>query len=80
MNNGQDINIGKISELKNQLYIFGSLISYNTIGGARANPVTCPAVIPSCTQDNAQKYDLNYLRRYYLFEGKPMNGAKIIGG
>jgi hypothetical protein len=28
--------------------------------------------------DEAQKYDLNYLRRYYLYTGNPLAGAKII--
>ena len=27
----------------------------------------------------AQKYDINYLRRYYLFGGKPFGDGKIIG-
>ena len=31
------------------------------------NPVTCPFYITGvCSQVQAQKYDLNYLRRYYL--------------
>lgn len=55
------------SLLKNQLYIFGSVFSENTIGWSRASPLKCPYYITSCTSlDEAQKYDLNYLRRYYL--------------
>lgn len=53
--------------LKNQLYIYGSVFSENTIGWSRSSPLKCPYYISSCTdQDMAQKYDLNYLRRYYV--------------
>ncbi|MDD3303230.1 MAG: hypothetical protein PHN31_06765, partial [Candidatus Gracilibacteria bacterium] len=55
------------SDLKNQLYIYGSLFTENTVGGSRANPLKCPYYITTCTSiEDAQKYDLNYLRRYYL--------------
>ncbi|MDD3302290.1 MAG: InlB B-repeat-containing protein, partial [Candidatus Gracilibacteria bacterium] len=63
------------SELKNQLYIYGSLFSENTVGGSRANPLKCPYYITTCTSiEEAQKYDLNYLRRYYL---KDTNGDGV---
>jgi hypothetical protein len=55
------------SVLKNQLYIYGSVFSENTIGWSRADPFKCPYYVTSCPdQETAQKYDLNYLRRYYL--------------
>lgn len=74
------INVGDIATLKNQLYIFGSLLSQNTIGGSRANPLKCPTFVATCDETTAQKYDLNFLRRYYLFNNKPFGDAKIIGG
>lgn len=53
--------------LRNQLYIYGSVFSENTIWWSRATPLKCPYYVSSCVdQDLAQKYDLNYLRRYYL--------------
>lgn len=55
------------STLKHQLYIYGTVFSENTIWGSVMSPVACPFyVIATCTQIEAQKYDLNYLRRYYL--------------
>ena len=54
-------------DFSNQLYILGSLFSENTIGGAREVPKECPYYIANCsTADIAQKYDLNYMRRYVL--------------
>lgn len=53
--------------LNNQLYIYWSVFSENTIWWSRATPLKCPYYVSSCIdQDLAQKYDLNYLRRYYL--------------
>lgn len=72
--------------LKNQLHIYGSLISYNTIGGSRDKPIRCPVFISSCDTKTSQKYDLNFLRRYYLYKekpsdnGKPFGNGKVIGG
>ncbi len=58
-----------IANFKNQLYIQGSLFSENTIWGSRANPLQCPYYITvACSQEEAQKYDLNYLRRYFRFD------------
>jgi len=58
-------NWGTYTVLKNQLYIHGSVFSENTIGGARLSPPVCPYYEKnSCTLDKAQKYDLNYLRRW----------------
>ena len=55
--------------LKNQLYIHWSLFSENTIWWSRKNPPVCPFYKYSesgfnCNLDEAQKYDLNYLRRW----------------
>ena len=56
-------------ELRNQLYIKGSIFSENTIGGSRKTPVACPYFINvTCTQNIAQKYDMNYLRRYFIYD------------
>lgn len=58
------------NQLKNQIYIFWSLFSENTIWGSRLSTPTCPYYLTSWTCDlvTAQKYDLNYLRRYYLVD------------
>ncbi len=58
------------SVLKDQLYIFGTVFSENTIGGARMIPPKCPYYTSSalCTVINAQTYDLNYLRRYFIYD------------
>jgi len=52
------------SQLNNQLYIYGSVFSENTIGWSRANPIECPFYINCADSIEAQKYDLNYVRRY----------------
>jgi hypothetical protein len=54
--------------LRNQLYINGSVFSENTIWWARETPPICPYYIDTttCNSPNiAQKYDLNFLRRYF---------------
>jgi len=75
--------------LKNQLLIYGSVISENTLGGAvNSAGLKCPYFVPegSCDQDAARKYDLNYLRRYRLatdaVTGRqtPAWTAKVAGG
>lgn len=59
--------------LKNQLHIYGSVFSENTIGGSVNSTwpslYSCPFNMSenSCDKDTAQKYDLNYLRRYQLY-------------
>ncbi|MDP2090460.1 MAG: hypothetical protein Q8K30_02580 [Candidatus Gracilibacteria bacterium] len=58
------------SVMQNQLYIFGTVFSENTIGGSRKVPVLCPFWTKSeginCNDSVvAQKYDLNYLRAGY---------------
>ena len=70
-------------ELKNQLHIYGSVYSENTIGGSRTTPVKCPYYVDSSvcsTSDQAQKYDLNFLRRYFIWwSGAPSKNGKVIG-
>lgn len=56
--------------LKNQLHIYGSVFSQNTIWGSRSSPPICPYFVNAplvCDVELAQKYDLNYLRRYFLY-------------
>lgn len=48
----------------NQLYINGSVISRNTIGGSQKTPLSCPYTIENCTKDEAAIYDWNYFRTY----------------
>ena len=55
----------KIANLpKNQLYIYGNLISHNTIGWALRDTPSCPYTVTDCTYDTAIRYDLNYFRSY----------------
>lgn len=53
--------------LRNQLYIYWSLFSENTIWGS-ISPYKCPYYISTCTQSESIKYDLNYLRNYFLYK------------
>lgn len=58
--------------LKNQLYIYGSLFSNNTVWWSTSvNPI-CPYFIDNCTIDEAQKYDLYNFRRWYENLYKPL--------
>lgn len=56
------------SVMQNQLYIYGSLFSENTIGWSRLDPSVCPFWTwlegVDCTRTIAQRYDLNYLRAW----------------
>lgn len=81
-NGTSEIGIGNIGILKNQLHIFGSIVSENTLGGSRMNPIQCPSLLnlPCTSAGEAQKYDLNYLRRYYIYNSQPFGWAKVIGG
>jgi hypothetical protein len=69
------------STLRNQLLIYGSIVSENSIGWSRAATPICPTLIPlwACTLEVAQTYDLNYLRRYYLVGNNPSIGSVVIG-
>ena len=58
-----------LNDMLNQLYIYWSIFSENTIWGSRKSPAVCPFWTESdwsidCEED-AQKYDLNYLRGWY---------------
>jgi len=81
--NGNEIDVWDISTLKNQLYIYWSIVSENTIWGSRMSSggwqVKCPSLlnITNCTTSLAQKYDLNYLRRYYLYNNTPFWNGKV---
>lgn len=51
-------------DITNQLYILGSIMSRNTIGGAvQATAPVCPYDI-ACDNTTAIRYDLNYFRVY----------------
>ncbi len=55
----------KIANLpKTQLYIYGNVISRNTIGWALTDTPSCPYTVANCTYDLAIRYDLNYFRSY----------------
>ena len=54
---------------QNQLYIYGSIFSENTIWGSRKSPPVCPFWTEAiswfnCNITEAQKYDFNYLRSW----------------
>lgn len=51
--------------LRNQLFIYWSVFSENTIGGS-ISPYKCPYYVSNCNQEQAVRYDLNYLRNYFL--------------
>lgn len=65
--------------LRNQLYIYGSVFSENTIGWSRKIPVSCPYYISDalCIAD-AQKYDLNYLRRYFIYDSHTSGAGCVL--
>lgn len=51
-------------DITNQLYIIGSIMSRNTIGGSvQATAPVCPYDI-ACDNTTAIRYDLNYFRSY----------------
>ncbi len=67
----------------NQLHVKGSVLSENTIGGAKT--VSCPYFVASCDLAAAERYDLNRLRDYHLdltASGVylPSHGGKVAGG
>lgn len=57
-----------VSKLRNQLHIYGNILSENTLWWSTMATPKCPYYVPvgSCDQVTAQKYDLNFLRRYFL--------------
>lgn len=58
--NDTTIEITSLGE--NQLYIYGSLASRNTIGGSFTTPATCVYGESNCTNELSIRYDLNYFR------------------
>ena len=59
------------SVINDQLYILGTVFSENTIGGSRKSAPECPFYVAASdcdTAQKAQKYDLNYLRRYFMYD------------
>ncbi|MFH1012552.1 MAG: hypothetical protein V1760_02285 [Candidatus Peregrinibacteria bacterium] len=70
-------------DLKNQLYWQGSIASLNTIGGAK-NRILPEGV--SCEETGitpyecAQRYDMNFLRRFSASETAVANDGKFSGG
>jgi hypothetical protein len=63
-----DWNIDNLA-IQNQLYIYWTVFSENTIWGSRIDPPVCPFWIESdssitCNTIEAQKYDFNYLRAW----------------
>jgi hypothetical protein len=74
------------TELRNQVYWQGSLISQNTIGGSDTNPPSCPSAFEDACSgqtDNrafSRIFDLNYLRTFHATSGgKRAGGLNIIG-
>jgi hypothetical protein len=73
--------------LKNQLHLFGTFMTQNTIWGSRKTPPECPYNVDECSTNDldlrlqiAQKYDLQYLRRYFLDKDwKPADNPLLIG-
>ena len=49
---------------RNQLYIYGSILSRNTLWWSSKNPIICPFTETNCTYDTALKYDWNYFRTF----------------
>ena len=61
-----DWSIG-LNLLKNQFYLYGTLFSENTIWWTVIQK--CPYYITdTCDIDTAKKYDLNFLRRYFVYD------------
>ena len=70
------------SALRNQLYWQGSIASLNTLGGASTNLVpqgiTCPEGIT--LYQCAQRYDMNFLRRFSAGTDSIANNGLFSGG
>jgi hypothetical protein len=61
--------------LLNQLHIYGSVFSLNTIGWERT--WECPYIEQNCSNaDTAKVYDLSFLRRYTLVDAVNYNGSQ----
>ena len=72
---------GDALELKNQLYWQGNIASRNTIGGTVTRTVPDGISCAAGTKINcAQRYDLDYIRRFTASEVLIANGGKFSGG
>lgn len=55
-------------DMNRQLYIKWSLITSNTMWASRSATTKCPFFVKgTCTVKLAQRYDLEYIRRFYIF-------------
>jgi hypothetical protein len=59
-------NYTKDDQLLNQLHIYGSVFSLNTVGGAKT--AECPYIEDNCDDISSKVYDLSFLRRYTLVD------------
>lgn len=72
---------GNKMDLVNQLFLKGTLITHNTIGGSRQDPVTFPEMVDeNCGelgsgQPCAERYDLNYMRIFSTSGATVLNGG-----
>lgn len=68
MVNGKRILFSKANtteqKLRNQLSIYGSILTLNTITGSRQATPECPYNVDNCTEDVAQIFDFVYTRRF----------------
>lgn len=64
--NGTDV-VTNSNQLQNQIYFYGTLFSENTLWWYVSKK--CPYFEENCSYEIAQKYDLNFLRWYYTFDG-----------
>lgn len=63
------------TNLRNQLHVYGSVLSLNTIGGSRQNPVNSPYIVSNGdTADISQVFDLTFLRRFTLVPESQITG------
>ena len=68
-----------IQKFKNQLHIFWSVFSFNTLWWSKKSSPECPYYVTDCSEPKiAQKYDLNYLRRYFIKWWVPNLQWKVI--
>lgn len=77
---------GDKTDLNNQLLIKGTLITHNTIGGSRQNPIDFPVTVDetcgslndgSMNQECAERYDLNYIRNFVTSGSTALNGGSF---
>ena len=70
-------NYSNTDRLLNQLHIYGSVFSLNTISGDKTNE--CPYIEQNCNNlDTAKVYDLSFLRRYTLVNSGNFNWTEWV--